>query len=58
MQDLQKIREGYNRLRQCTLADHCEQAECEYYTRPDDLAEVLDFLQEALRQAEQEGNFQ
>ena len=58
MQDSQKIRAGYNRLRQCTLADHCEQDDCEYYTRPDDLAEVLDCLQEAIRQAEETGNLQ
>ena len=46
------IRAGYERLKACVSHDTCEQITCAYFTRPEELTEVLSFLEGAIAGAE------
>lgn len=52
------IRAGYERLKACVSHDTCEQTNCIYFTRPDELTEVLSFLEGAIHRAENCNNWQ
>ena len=49
--DLEKVKAGYMRLQGCIEAEHCEYIDCIYFANPDELAETLDFLNEAINEA-------
>ena len=51
---LQTVREGYNRLRGCIDAEHCEYMNCMYFENPEQLREVIIFLGDAIKKAERE----
>ena len=51
---LQTVREGYNRLRGCIDAEHCEYMNCMYFENPKQLREVIIFLGDAIKKAERE----
>ena len=46
------IQAGYERLKACVSHDTCEQANCAYFLRPEELTEVLSFLEGAIAGAE------
>jgi len=51
---LQSVKEGYNRLRGCIDAEHCEYMDCIYFENPEQLREVVCFLETAINRAERE----
>ena len=46
------IKAGYERLKACVSHDTCEKIDCLYFTRPEELKEVLYFLEGAITGAE------
>ena len=46
------IKAGYERLKACVSHDTCENIDCIYFTRPEELTEVLSFLEGAITGAE------
>jgi hypothetical protein len=46
------IKAGYERLKACVSHDTCEKIDCLYFTRPEELKEVLSFLEGAIAGAE------
>ena len=50
--DMAAIKAGYERLKACVSSDTCEYMDCAYFTRPDELSEVLAFLELAIKAAE------
>ena len=46
------IKAGYERLKACVSHDTCENIDCIYFTRPEELTEVLSFLEGAIAGAE------
>ena len=53
-EQLQTVKEGYNRLCGCVNAEHCEYMNCIYFENPEQLREVIDFLGKAIKKAEAE----
>ena len=53
--NIEKIKAGYERLKACISSDTCEKMDCAYFTRPDELSEVLSFLGNAISKAEEQG---
>ena len=53
-EQLQAVKEGYNRLRGCVDAEHCEYVDCMYFENPEQLRTVISFLDTAINQAERE----
>ena len=51
---LQSVKEGYNRLRGCIDAEHCEYMDCIYFENPEQLREIVSFLETAINRAERE----
>ena len=51
---LQKVKEGFDRLRGCIDAEHCEYMDCIYFENPEQLREVVCFLETAINRAERE----
>ena len=51
---LRSVKEGYNRLRGCIDAEHCEYMDCIYFENPEQLRKVVSFLEAATNQAERE----
>lgn len=50
--NLAAVKAGYERLKACASSDTCEYMGCAYFTRPDELTEVLSLLEETIAKAE------
>ena len=51
---LQQVKQGFDRLRGCIDAEHCEYMDCIYFENPEQLREVVSFLEAAINRAERE----
>ena len=51
--NMDKIKAGYEHLKACASHDACEQVNCAYFIKPDELSEIICFLKSLISAAEQ-----
>lgn len=52
MESFPAIREKLAKLKQCAECDHCERMDCMYFTEPEEMLLLVDFVEHLLDEKE------